>query len=46
MEMLVIDDISSKFRTPDNQFGFKKGIGREHVHYILANMLIEPDALN
>lgn len=46
MELLVIDHIAFQCSTPDNQFGFKKGVGREHVHYILANILIEADELN
>ena len=40
-ELLVIDDINQACSTPDHQFGFKKGYSREHVHTIIANVLVE-----
>ncbi|XP_065574920.1 uncharacterized protein LOC136036545 [Artemia franciscana] len=41
MELLVIDEINAVCFSPDTQFGFKRGISREHVHTILANVLID-----
>ena len=37
----MIKDENKACSTPDNQFGFKEGYSEEHVHYILANVLIE-----
>jgi len=25
---------------PENQFRFKKGVGREHAHHLVANLLL------
>ena len=41
LELRVIMDINKACSTPDNQFGFKEGYSREHVHYILANVLMD-----
>ena len=40
MEMLVFGDLSEACYTPDSQFGFKSGTSREHVHSLIANLLL------
>ena len=42
-ELLVIKDVNKACSTPDTQFGFKEGYSREHVHYILANVLMDTE---
>lgn len=42
-ESLIFDEIALRCTTPDDQFGFKKHSGREHVHSVLANLLIDAD---
>ena len=39
-ELLVVDEIFSRCYTPENQFGFKKGVGREYAHHLIANLLL------
>ena len=41
MESLVINMFNQTCSTPENQFGFKNGLSREHVHSILANVILE-----
>lgn len=42
-EILIIEEINRVCYTPSNQFGFKKGSSREHVHHIMCNILLECD---
>ena len=42
-ESLIFDGIALRRTTPNDQFGFKKHSGREHVHSVLANLLIYAD---
>ena len=37
--LLVVKDVNKACSTLDNQFGFMEGFSREHLHYILANIL-------
>ena len=37
----MIKDVNKASSNQDNQFGFKEGYSREHVHYILANVLMD-----
>ena len=39
-ELLITDEISLKYYTPDNQFGFKKGVGLDHAHHLISNLLL------
>ena len=39
-ELLIIDEISDKYYTPDNQLGFKKGVGCNHAHHLIVNLLL------
>lgn len=45
-ELLVVNRLSAICNTPDNQFGFKKKMSREHAHYLIANLLIDADDSN
>ncbi|XP_065565830.1 uncharacterized protein LOC136030690 [Artemia franciscana] len=42
-ESLIFDEITLQCTTPDDQFGFKKHSGWEHIHSILANLLFDAD---
>ena len=44
LELLLIQDVNKACSTPDNQSGFKKGNSRKHVHYVLANVLMDIDS--
>jgi exonuclease III len=41
LELIVIDEITEVCSTPENQFGFKNGYSREHVHRVIANVLVD-----
>ena len=43
LNILIFDEIALRSTTPDDQFGLKKHSGREHVHSVLANLLIYAD---
>ena len=43
LKLLAIKDVNKASSNQDNQFGFKEGYSREHVHYILANVLKDID---
>ena len=42
-ELLFIDELCRVCESPDNQFGFKQSVSREHVHHIICNVLLECD---
>jgi hypothetical protein len=39
-ELLAIDEVSDLCYTPDNQFGFKKEVGRNNAYHLIANLLL------
>ena len=42
-ESLIFDEIALRYTTRDDQFRFKRHSGREHVHSVLANLLVDAD---
>jgi len=45
-EFLIIDEKSEKCYTPYNPFDLKKGLGRNHTHHLIANLLLHAEENN
>ena len=39
-ELMIIDETTMKFYTPDNQPGFRKGVDRNQANNLITNLLV------